>query len=279
MQVSVIIPVYNEEKYIKKCIDSIKNQTYPHGIEIIVIDDGSKDSTLEILKKEDVVILRQEHKGAGTARNWGAKEAKGQILVFIDGDMFLQEDTIEKLVKPILDGKEAGTFIGIEKVANPENKISRLWSIAHNEPFDRKAFPIGADAEYYDVFRAIKKDVFINCGGNHVERAQGQDVIADRVGRKAFIVKDSVAFHYNPDTLERAYNDAKKYGKGRIHHVKNAAAVIKLLLKYSIFRSIPIGLYKSLKFKSPLFLFFKIMIDFAITSGFIIASFRKDTGE
>jgi len=279
MKVSVIIPAYNEEKYLKKCIDSIRKQDYGDEIEIIVIDDGSKDRTVEIAESEGVKLLKQEHKGAGTARNWGASAAKGEILAFIDADMYLQEDTIEKLVRPIIDGKTAGTFNGVEKVVNSDKSISRLWSIAHNEPFDRKIITDGADGKHSDVFKAIKRDIFIKSGGNHVERAQGQDVIADRVGERALIIKDAVIYHHNPDTISRAYKDARKYGKGRIHHAKGFLGILKVLFKYSVIRSVPIGLYKAVKFKMPSFILFKIMIDFAITQGFVVALFRRDTGE
>lgn len=97
-KVSVIIPVYNVEKYLHECLDSVINQTLK-DIEIIAIDDGSTDSSLKILKdyaKKDkrLKVLTQENKGAGTARNLGIKTSKGEFIAFMDGDDYYPESDI-----------------------------------------------------------------------------------------------------------------------------------------------------------------------------------------
>ena len=93
--ISVIIPVYNCEKYIKKCIESILNQTYK-DLEVIVIDDGSKDSSLNIcnkLMKEDyrLTVIHQENQGVSSARNKGLENAQGEYIVFVDGDDWVED--------------------------------------------------------------------------------------------------------------------------------------------------------------------------------------------
>ena len=100
MLLSVIIPVYNVEKYLAECLDSVCAQTLG-DIEIICIDDGSTDSSLEILKEvaakdSRLRILRQQNRGAGAARNYGIREAKGQYLFFADADDRLVPDLLEK---------------------------------------------------------------------------------------------------------------------------------------------------------------------------------------
>ena len=87
MKVSVIIPTYNREKTIKRCIDSIVNQSMP-PYEIIVVDDGSTDQTLEILNKfyPDIKVIKQRHKGAQAARNAGIHAAQGDYIAFLDSD-------------------------------------------------------------------------------------------------------------------------------------------------------------------------------------------------
>ena len=100
-KVSVIIPVYNVEKYLKECLDSIINQTLK-DIEIICVDDGSTDNSLAILeelaKKDDrFIILKQENKGAGIARNKGLEVAKGEYLSFLDSDDFFELNMLEEL--------------------------------------------------------------------------------------------------------------------------------------------------------------------------------------
>ena len=79
--VSVVIPVYNEEKYLTFCLESLTSQTYK-PLEIILVDDGSSDESIEIAKKYDISILRQKHLGAGSARNAGAKKSKRKYPCF-----------------------------------------------------------------------------------------------------------------------------------------------------------------------------------------------------
>lgn len=100
--VSVIVPVYNVEKYLEECLDSIINQTLK-DIEVICIDDGSTDSSHSILKKyaakdKRIVILQQDNQGAGVARNFGMSIAKGKYLSFLDGDDFFVESLLEDAV-------------------------------------------------------------------------------------------------------------------------------------------------------------------------------------
>ena len=100
-KISVILPCYNSEKYIEKCIESILNQTY-QNIEIIIIDDGSTDHTLKILEKykkenDKISIIKKKNTGVSDSRNIGIKEAKGKYIMFVDSDDFLELDAIEKL--------------------------------------------------------------------------------------------------------------------------------------------------------------------------------------
>ena len=90
IKVSVIVPAYNVEKYIPKCLDSLINQTLKE-IEIIVVDDGSSDKTAEIVssfcKNDDrVKLIKQKNKKQGEARNNGIKHSEGEYIGFIDSD-------------------------------------------------------------------------------------------------------------------------------------------------------------------------------------------------
>lgn len=101
VKISIIIPVYNVEDYLKECLDSILNQNFS-DFEVICIDDGSTDSSLEILNnysKSDsrVKIITQDNQGQGTARNRGLKEANGEFILFIDSDDFLNQNCLEEL--------------------------------------------------------------------------------------------------------------------------------------------------------------------------------------
>lgn len=100
--VSVIIPVYNAERYIAQCLDSVLAQTL-RDIEIICVDDGSTDGSVAILKRyaardSRLRLIRQKNAGAGAARNQGLREATGEYLSFLDSDDFFEPDMLEKAV-------------------------------------------------------------------------------------------------------------------------------------------------------------------------------------
>lgn len=108
--ISVIIPVYNVERYLSKCIDSIRRQTY-ENLEIILIDDGSTDKSLDICNKyalvdERIRVVHKENAGVSVARNVGVEYSTGYYVCFVDSDDFLPLDSIEKLYKGI---KESGS--------------------------------------------------------------------------------------------------------------------------------------------------------------------------
>ena len=99
IKVSVIIPVYNTEKYLRQCLDSVINQTL-REIEIICVDDGSTDESLTILheyeaKDARVAVMKQKNLGGGAARNKGLVIAKGKYLSFLDSDDFFEKDMLE----------------------------------------------------------------------------------------------------------------------------------------------------------------------------------------
>lgn len=101
--ISVIVPVYNVEKYLERCVESILNQTYT-DLEIILIDDGSTDKSGEIcdeLQKKDprIIILHKENGGQASARNIGLEICKGSWVCFIDSDDFIKEDYVEELYR------------------------------------------------------------------------------------------------------------------------------------------------------------------------------------
>ena len=90
VMISVIVPVYNVENYLGKCLDSLINQTYK-DIEIICINDGSTDNSLNILREYEqmdsrIIIIDQKNGGLSNARNIGLKEAAGEYIMFVDSD-------------------------------------------------------------------------------------------------------------------------------------------------------------------------------------------------
>ncbi|MDO5557055.1 MAG: glycosyltransferase family 2 protein [Clostridia bacterium] len=102
-KISVIIPVYNVQKYIKECLESIVNQTIRDDIEAIIVNDGSSDQSQEIIdeyvKKYPYLFKSyiKENGGLGDARNYGLKYATGEYITFVDGDDFVKKETYEKV--------------------------------------------------------------------------------------------------------------------------------------------------------------------------------------
>lgn len=108
-RISAVIPTYNRENTIKRCLDSILNQTYPI-FEIIVVDDGSTDKTVDIIEKEyagRVTVFRQKNKGAQAARNAGIRMAKGDYIAFLDSDDEWLPDKLKLQVRELDKNAEA----------------------------------------------------------------------------------------------------------------------------------------------------------------------------
>lgn len=116
MKISVIIPVYNSEKYVRRCIDSVIAQTYQNW-EMILVDDGSVDNSLAILQEYEnkdtrVNVVHQDNAGPGSARNTGIACATGEYIVFIDSDDRVNKEYFRKLSMK----KEDVVFIDVNQV-------------------------------------------------------------------------------------------------------------------------------------------------------------------
>lgn len=111
MKFSVILPIYNVEKYLQKCVDSILMQTFS-DYEIILVDDGSKDGSPDLCDKlaqehDCIKVIHKENGGLSDARNFGTKVAAGEYIVYIDSDDFLiREDFLEKLSEKAQNGTD-----------------------------------------------------------------------------------------------------------------------------------------------------------------------------
>lgn len=133
-KISVIIPVYNVEKHLEKCLDSVIGQTY-HNLEIILIDDGSKDRSGAICddyaaKDARIVCVHQENAGVSRARNVGIDLAQGDYYHFLDSDDFIEPDTYEYLLNHLLEtGAEAAGFQYY--VTYPDHEIVHVRDASH----------------------------------------------------------------------------------------------------------------------------------------------------
>lgn len=135
-KVSIVIPAYNSEKYIKDCILSLQNQTYKN-IEIIVVNDGSKDSTLEILNSlaaeyKNLIVLSQDNHGIAYTRNRGIEFASGEYLMFMDNDDSMKEDCVETLLKTIIE-TNADMVVGGYRRITPDGKVLEQMVLTNDE--------------------------------------------------------------------------------------------------------------------------------------------------
>ena len=97
---SIVIPVYNVEDYIERCLESIKKQTFK-DYEVIVVDDGCTDKSIEIAKQYDVKVIKTEHVSVSEARNVGVKHTKGEYLIFLDSDDYWDNDLLNEINKSL----------------------------------------------------------------------------------------------------------------------------------------------------------------------------------
>ena len=140
--ISIIIPAYNVEKYISKCLESIIKQTYSN-IEIILVDDGSTDKTSEICdeyaKKDDrIKVIHTENRGVSEARNKGLENVKGNWITFVDSDDWIEEDFCEVLLKKIKDYDADIALCGYKRVT--ENSCEIINTSGKDEVINRQKY-------------------------------------------------------------------------------------------------------------------------------------------
>ncbi len=157
---SIIIPVYNVEKYIKKCLDSIFNQTFT-DFEVIVVDDGCTDKSIEIVNNYNVKIIHSKHIEVSEARNIGVKEATGEYIIFIDSDDYWDKDLLKEINKSTKNNPDLVRFQA--RTVTDDGIINNY----EEEPFEglngNDAFNRILNYHYVDsvVFYAIKRKYFL----------------------------------------------------------------------------------------------------------------------
>lgn len=159
-KVSIIIPVYNGEKYLCKSVESALKQTYKN-LEVIIVDDGSTDSSNEVInqlaiKDKRIATIKKENKGVSAARNTGIEMSTGKYLYFLDADDFLPSNAIEKLVCALDDNMHIaiGKIRFIDQSGNEEissgNNRNIVYDLNKGYDFRRGAQHLSACAALYE---------------------------------------------------------------------------------------------------------------------------------
>ncbi len=237
--ISIIIPVRNEEKYIRECLRQLVDQTYPKDkMEIIVVDGMSEDGTREIVDRVSKIVSRKfgmairlidNPKGhRASALNIGIREAKGDVILRIDARTVIPPDYIEKCVKTLLE-TGADNVGGMQKpiVARESEVGSRKWStqlaigIALTHPFGvgDAQFRIGRKSGYVDTvyLGCFRREIFDKVGLFDEESAViSEDADMNyrirQAGGKVYFNKDIVAYYYPRDNLKDLWKLYFRYG-------------------------------------------------------------------
>ncbi len=252
---TAILAVYNSESTIEKCLDSLQNQS--QSVEIIAIDDGSTDSTLSLLHQFKITVLTQNHAGPALARNLGAKHASTKILLFVDSDMVFDKDYVAELIKPIAEGVSIGTYTIEERVLNWDNVWARCWNIQEGWE-DKKRFPKNPP-KYGTDYRAILKSEFDQVGGFDNIGYTDTWSLFNKLGVRP-VSTAAICYHKNPSNLSEVFRQARWSAK-RPYKLGYLGTILALV-RTVVLISLPVGIVKSIAFKRPEFLVFKVVYDF-----------------
>lgn len=194
--VACVIPALNEGKNIGQLISSIQKQKSIRYIvnEIIVIDNGSTDDTVEIAKNLGAQVFIMPNLTIGEMRNYGAKKSNSEILIFLDADNVLYDDVIEKMSNP-LENQNIGAVNALIKPAMPSTWIANTWYLHLKSKYKNE---INISKHLTSGAFSIKKDFFLEIGGFAAKLLVGEDTeLSNRIVKKKQIIKDLSISIYN----------------------------------------------------------------------------------
>ena len=210
MDVSIIVPVYNAEKTIERCLDSILKQITTYKYEIIVIDDGSTDNSLKKIEeyKRFIKIIKQSNGGPGKARNRGIKEAQAPFLLFVDSDDYVANNFVD-------------TFLNVEKNTNADMVICNFIRdnnstlVKENKGKYKeytKDFNDVLMMEFHSCNKLIRKSIALN--NLYPENMVFEDVVAISnmiVDCKKIVKIEDYLYYYvtTPFSITRELNEKK----------------------------------------------------------------------
>lgn len=224
--ISIIIPIYNAEKYIFSCLDNICLQTF-FDIEIICVNDGSTDNSLKILEKymekdKRIKIINQKNLGVSAARNSGIKNSLGEYILFVDSDDLLDNNACQILCEYVK--KYDADIIQFQHV----NKVGKFKFLNYKNINTLTSFNL-----FDNVDRCFPKDDYIFCW--------------DRLYKKSFLIEQDVRFSIGQSFAEDFLFIVQLYSKNPkvlivedflYEHIINSNSVCQTSTKYEIFKSI-----------------------------------------
>lgn len=246
-KVSIIVPVYNVQDYLLRCLNSLKVQSY-NDIEIVIVDDGSKDDSGRIcdsfsINEKRARVFHKKNGGLSDARNFGIEKSSGELIAFVDSDDYVDKNYIDKMVRALIKDESDIVVCGYN-LEQPKEEIVD-----------------GFDAVYYSLVRQenvdivawnklYKKELFTDSGILFPRGEKHEDLLTTykvmSKAKRVSYISDSL-YHYetregsitNTETImeklnmrERAANEAMEYFKNN-KELKKVAEVSLLLAKYA----------------------------------------------
>lgn len=195
-KISVIVPIYNVEKYLENCINSIIVQTL-EDIEIILINDGSTDKSYEIINKykaidSRIIVINKKNSGVSAARNSGLKVSRGEYIAFIDSDDWIEQNMLEKLYK-------LGKKYNSEVVACNFKSFNDIYNTFNKYPID--------EGEY--VGKSVIKEKILS----KVISGKLKTPVWDKIYKKEFLQNNNIKFDEKITRFEDWYFIIEVYEK------------------------------------------------------------------
>lgn len=283
--VSIIIPVYNVEKYLHKCVDSVLGQTYTN-IEVYLIDDGSTDSSGgicdEYLKKDNrIKVIHKENGGQGSARNMALDVCKGEYIAFVDSDDYIKSDMIEIMVSEMLKTSSELAICGIavdtgirfvENSGYTEERVLETYSLMkdyvstpniHTGPCNKVYCKKLFDSIRFPNFRA-HEDAFI------MHKILGQCSRAVHVGKCLY-----VQFIRDGSTEQSAFSEKKlkllDCADDLADYYKNNFPDLYYLVAYKKVNDIAVLMY----YINAKFCFIKNKCDYKMLAKLLVSEYDK----
>ena len=238
-KISVIIPVYNTEKYIEKCLESLEKQSMK-DFELIIVNDGSKDNSKNVIKnymkssKLNIKYLEKENGGLASARNYGVERATGKYLSFLDSDDYLDKDTFSLLEKYIDDEVDLIKF-KMKTVDENGNIIEKIdgpvFSVCSGEKKNEKLCTLDKYMDPACIY-LYRKEFFVENNFKYKLRYHEDFGLTSLiiVQAKTFVSTEYFCYNYlqTEESLTRSKDDSKNIDRAKdmLSHYDNMLAVI-----------------------------------------------------